>query len=98
LVKDIIVCISDESSAKLAATNNLQSFTLDSIKESGKFGTRNMNIFTLRKIEAILFLIEKGIPALYTDTDIVFMLDPMKYSPNKGEGYSIVIQLDRKNK
>lgn len=94
LVNHIIVCVSDKSSKSFAIENNLEYFQMPEIKPAKKigFGTKSQNRFTQRKYEAILHLLDKGEKVLYTDTDIVFLRNPLGEIPD-GD-YDIAIQND----
>lgn len=97
LVKDIMVCVSDKSSKAFAVENQLEYFQMPEIKPAKKigFGTKSQNRFTQRKYEAILHLLDKGEQVLYTDTDIVFIRNPLREIPD-GD-YDVAIQNDSKS-
>lgn len=91
LLPYINVCISDPASEAFAARNNLKSFRMSDIKESGAYKSRAMNIMTKRKFEAVLHLLESKQDVLYSDTDIVFLSNPL---PDINLHYDINIQND----
>lgn len=78
LLPYIKVCISDPASEDFATRNHLNSFKMSAIHESGAYKSRAMNIMTKRKFEAVLHVLESKQDVLYTDTDIVFLSNPLQ--------------------
>ncbi len=78
LVPAITICVSDERSKAFALAHKLRSFELGNITATGNYGSKPFNIMMTRKIEGILHLLRLGEDVLYTDTDVVFLANPLK--------------------
>lgn len=76
-VKNIIIGSSDSHGDGIAKANDTKSIRFPDNEKQGVFGSENFNVFTMRKLEAIIYLLQRGHYVLYSDTDIVWLKDPV---------------------
>ncbi len=91
LRKSVVICVSDEKSKAFALNHKLAYFVLDNISDSGGFMTYAMNRMTQRKLEAIVYLLQRDKSVLYVDTDTVFLGNPLS---NIDRRYDFNIQIE----
>lgn len=92
IVPYLTICASDEHSRNFALKYKLRVFEMSQIINTGTYLSRNFNIMTKRKFEAIVHLLELNEDVLYVDTDIVFLTNPLSQMDH---GFDLNIQNDQ---
>jgi len=92
IVPFITICASDDHSRNFALRHKLRMFEMSTISDTGTYLSRNFNIMTKRKFEAIVHLLELKQDVLYIDTDIVLLTNPF---PEMDKSVDLNIQNDQ---